>query len=173
MSHWHISKEQARKARLAKAFGPKAERSVTSVQVKGGKRAAHGPGLQPIDRQVEQVKGNIARVERSYDKARAKGRSEQASKLLDLLHRQQGRLSYLLAALADAPGFHPGTTFKPKATDHTSYHPKGTGTKPKASAPRRVRLSSEDKARAVAALEREAESTARQQVLGRPKGTKA
>jgi hypothetical protein len=172
MSHWHIPREQAAKARLAKAFGPKPERSVTGSQVRGGLRNAHAPDLQPLDRQAEQLKASLVRIGDDLAKAVAKGNTARRDRLARLLTNQQARLAMVLDRLAASPGFAPGTRYEAKVQDHTSYHP-ATGTKPQASKGRRVKLSKAERVAALERLEQAAASTARQAAIGRPKGTKA
>lgn len=156
---------------LAKAFGPKPAYHATTMLNHEALMSNHGPSLQPIDKQVEQVKASIVSIERDLTKASDKRQTERVTRLAGLLTSQRSKLAYLLDKLAAAPGFAPGMAYKAKAIDHTSYHP--AGTKPQASKGRSVKATREDKARLVATIEDEARANATRYMLGKPKGTKA
>jgi hypothetical protein len=129
----------------------------------------HAPSLQPLDKQVEQVRHSIADIETDITKAAIKGQKERVTRLASLLSNQRATLAGLLDKLAQAPGFAPGTLYKAKAIDHASYH-----SQPKAKA------KATGKARHVVPKGHELEelakaqaSTELQRTLGKPKGTKA
>ena len=156
---------------FAKAFGPKQAYNATGMLNHEALMSNHGPSLQPLDKQVEQIKGSIASIERDLMNASDKRQPERVSRLAGLLTSQRSKLAFLLDKLATSPGFAPGITFKAKAIDHTSYHP--AGTKPQASKPRQVKATREERARMVATIEGEARANDTRFKLGKPKGTKA
>lgn len=157
---------------FAKAFGPKPAYHATGMLNHEALMSNHGPSLQPLDKQVEQIKGSIASIERDLMRASDKRQTERVSRLAGLLTSQRSKLAFLLDKLAAAPGFAPGLTFKAKAIDHTSYyHP--AGTRPQASKARQVKATREERARLVATIEGEARANATRYMLGKPKGTKA
>lgn len=161
-----------KRSTLAKAFGPKPAYNATGMLNHEALMSNHGPSLQPLDKQVEQLKGSIASIERDLMRASDKRQAERVSRLAGLLTSQKSKLAHLLDKLAASPGFAPGITFKAKVVDHTSYHP--TGTKPQAGPVRRFSRLTEDEAeRVVSALIREEKANDTRFKLGKPKGTKA
>lgn len=150
---------------------PKKPYNATQVLTSSALMSNHGPSLQPLDKQVEQVRHSIASIETDLDKAVRAGKADKRNRLAGLLTAQRAKLAYLLDKLAASPGFAPGITYKPKKVDHTSYHP--AGTKPQAGQVRKPKVTQADKARMVATLEREALANDTRYSLGKPKGTKA